>query len=98
MDEQPSKVYMVCTDDQTSVDVGKLLKRVSSAMSAIDSFHDRMCELDEDSPNLENQVSPLLERLTLTLMSIYPNPAQMQADIKSIGDFTVRKIEINGQK
>jgi hypothetical protein len=56
-------------------------------LSAVDSFSDKMTELDEDGPNLTAQVGPLLERLTLTLMQLYPNARQMAADVKSIGDF-----------
>lgn len=90
--ENSGKIFMICTDEQTGRDAGELLKRVAAAMSAIDSFSDKMCELDEDAPDLDAKVGPLIERLTLTLMSIYPNANQMRADIKSIGDFTVRKI------
>jgi hypothetical protein len=90
--EKPIKVLMVCETEADGADVSAMLKRISSALSAVDSFSDKMTELDEDAPNLTEQVAPMLERLTLTLMSIYPDARQMAADVKAIGDFTVRTI------
>lgn len=84
----------MCPDEETRKDVGDMLKRVASALAAVDTFTDKMVELDEDAPDLSNKVGSLLERLTLTLMELYPNPRQFRADIESIGDFSVRTIEL----
>lgn len=87
---EPIKAFMVCENEDDGREVAAMLKRVAAALSAVDSFSDKMCELDEDSPELTSHVAPLLERLTLTLMSLYPNSEQFAEDIKAIGDFTVR--------
>lgn len=84
---------MICTDDELAKDVGDVLRRVSSTMSAFDAFSDGLDKVDEDGPNFAAEFAPVLERFLLTVTAIYPNgPGQMQADIKSIGDFTVRTI------
>jgi hypothetical protein len=84
------KIFMVCQDEETRKDAADMLKRVSSIMAAVETFVDKLTELDEDAPGAEELAWPMLNRLMLTLMNIYPNgPQQMQVDIKSIGDFTV---------
>ena len=88
-----TQVLMVVRTDKDSAEVSAMFKRVSSAMSAIMTFSDKMAELDEDGPNLTAEVGPLLARLTLTLMSIYPNSRQMDVDIESIGDFSTKTID-----
>lgn len=88
------RVFMICGDDETAKNVGDCLKRVASTMSAMDTYFDKICELDEDAPDFEDKFAPVLSRLTMTMMAIYPNPKQIQGDIQSIGDFTVRKIEL----
>lgn len=92
MSDEQIKVYMVCTNEQDSKAVGEMLKRVSSALSAVDTFSDKMCEMDENAPDLADVAGPAIERLVLTLMGLYPDPRQMAADYKAIGDFTVRTI------
>lgn len=83
---------MICENEETRLDVADMLKRVSSSMSALEVFSDKMADLDEDDPNLTSKVAPMVERLSLTLIMLYPNgPSQMQADIKSIGDFSVKE-------
>lgn len=89
------KIFLVCTDDETSKDVGDRLKRISSALSAVDTLADFMAGLPDDREDeWANLSGPALERLWLTSIQLYPNPQQMQADIKFIGDFTTRTVEI----
>jgi hypothetical protein len=87
------RVAMVCETESEAADVRNMLTRIAAALSAVDTFHDKMSDLDEDAPDLTAQVAPLIERLTLTLMGIYPNPRQFDLDIKAIGDIAVRKLE-----
>lgn len=87
-----SRIYMVCEDDETAKEAAIMFQRVSAALSAVDTFADKMSDLDEDAPNLDDLAAPLITRLTLTLMQIYPNARQMSVDVKSIGDFTVRTV------
>ena len=93
-EEMKGRVFMVCGDDETAKDVGDCLKRVSAAMSAVDAFSDKCTEVDEDADDFEEVFAPILNRLILTLMALYPNPKQMAMDIKSLGDFTVRNIKL----
>lgn len=90
--EQPAKIYMVCTSEEVRADAAEMFKRVSAALSAVDTFSDKLTEIDEDGPDFEQEFAPVLNRLILTLMTIYPNSRQMAVDVKSIGDFTVRTI------
>lgn len=88
---ETKRVFMVCEDEGTRKDFADLLKRVSSVMSAVETFADKMADLDEDAANLTDLAAPTIERFWLTIVSVYPNgPRQMQSDIKSIGDFTIR--------
>lgn len=89
---EQDRIFMVCGSDGVAKDMGDMLKRVASALSAVDVFSDFMCKLDEDDPNLADTAAPAITRLTLTLMQLYPNARQFTEDIKSIGDFTVRSI------
>lgn len=88
------KVYMICSDDETAKDVGDCLKRVSAALSAVNSYVDACCELDEDADDFMDKIGPVQMRMTMTLISLYPNARQFDLDIQSIGNFTVRKIQI----
>lgn len=88
----PRTVFMVCGSDEVAKDVGDCLKRVSSTMSAFDAFTDALEGVDEDGPDFMEQLGPVLHRFMLTVTSVYPDARQMQADITSIGDFTVRTI------
>lgn len=88
----PDKIYMVCTSEDVRKDAAEMFKRVSAALAAVDTFSDKMTELDEDDPNIADAAAPLVIRLTMTLMQLYPNAKQMAVDVKSIGDFTVRTI------
>ncbi|MBX3288425.1 MAG: hypothetical protein KF855_03675 [Acidobacteria bacterium] len=83
------RVLMICKNEEASSDVSELLGRVSSSMAAIETFVDGMVQLDEDGPELADKAAPMLERLFLTLINIYPNAGQMTADIGSIGDIAV---------
>lgn len=87
------QVFLVCTDEDLFKEVGDMLKRVSAALSSVDSFFDGTCQLDEEAPDFEDKFGPILHRHILTLMELYPNPAQFTADINTIGDFTVRRID-----
>ena len=87
-----TRIMMVARTESDRSEAANLMKRVSSAMSVVLTFSDKMADLDEDDADLANQCAPLIERLMLTLMSIYPDQRQMMADIKSFGDFTVRTI------
>ena len=89
---EQKKILMVCYDDETQRDAGEMFKRVSAALSAVDTFCDASAKLDENAPNLTQQYAPLIERLVLSLMAIYPISEQLAIDAKSIGDFTVRKV------
>lgn len=90
--EKPDTVYMICRSDETGKLVGDCLKRVAATMSAFNSYIDAAVEIDEDAPDFFDKIGPPLERLTMTVVNLYPDPRQFEADIKSIGDFTIRKI------
>lgn len=92
--ETPARVFMVCENEEVGKDAGELFKRVAAALAAVNVYFDRACATDDDATELElcKELAPALERLTLTLMALYPNAGQFDADIKSIGDFTTRII------
>ncbi len=92
MNRQPRKVLMVCPDDETAQEVGDCLKRVSAALSAVNSYIDACCELNEEAADFMDKIAPVQMRMTMTFMELYPNARQFELDIQSIGDFTVRKI------
>lgn len=94
INNQEKRVFLVCTDEELAKDVGDCLKRVSAALSSVNAFVDASCDLDENSPDFEQKIGPVLHRLILTLIELYPNPKQFDADIKAIGDFTVRKVDL----
>ncbi len=83
------KVIIVCTDQEAEKEVGALLKRVSSALSTLNTFVEAMIKVDEDKPGAQEQAWPLFSRMMMTFIAIYPNADQFTEDIKSIGDFTV---------
>lgn len=90
MNIESKRVFMVCEDEPTRKDLADMLKRVSSTMAAVEIFMDKLTEMDEDVPGAEDLAWPLVHRMMLTLVSLYPTgPRQMQEDIKSIGDFSV---------
>lgn len=90
--EELARIYMICTSEEVQRESAAMLKRVSAALSAVDTFFDKLTELDEDNPDFVRELGPVLHRLTVTLMALYPNARQMAVDVKTIGDFTVRTI------
>lgn len=90
--EELARIYMICTSEEVRADAAEMLKRVSAALSAVDTFFGKLAELDEDGPDFVRELGPVLHRLTATLMALYPNARQMAADVKTIRDFTVRTI------
>ena len=90
-----NRVFMVCTNDETAKDVGDCLKRVAATLSAVDTYFDATCQLDEESADFEEKFTPVYLRFLTTLMVLYPDARQLLADAKTLGDFTTRKIEVD---
>lgn len=94
MNEQTNRrtIAVVTPDKNTEREVTDMFKRVSATMSAFFSFSKDMADLDIDADTLDviDAAETLHTRLFVTIMQIYPNPGQMEADIKTIGDFTIR--------
>ncbi len=85
---EPKRVMMVCRDQETAKDASDMFKHVAAALSAVEAYIDAACELDEDAADFHDKIGPLLMRLSMTLVALYPDYRQMSTDIKSIGDFS----------
>lgn len=77
-------VIIVTDKEETMHRVEAMFARMQEALTAMQSFVDGMSGLDEDAPDLEKRVGPLLETLTIKFIRQYETPQHLQADLDTL--------------
>lgn len=79
-----ANIRIAFPDDGLKKEFGDMMARTAQTMLAVKNFYAQVVELDEDAPNLTEDVAPFLEKLITDLILIYPNMNQFDADLKTL--------------
>jgi hypothetical protein len=82
--EPVESVRIAFPNDELKQAYSDMMARTAMMMQATKVFFDVCTELDDNAPDLTDQVAPHLEKFVVDLMLIYPNPEMFDVDLKTL--------------
>lgn len=82
--ESERAVLVVCPTQQINLEFSAFAARTANGLEIMQKFIDKSCELDEDAPDFEAKMSPIVSELVFNLIANYPNPNHLETDIETL--------------
>lgn len=89
-------VFVIADDEMSMRKCEAMYRRIEASLKALDTFTVHISNLDENDPQLAGKCANTMNALCRSVVTIYPTPSQLDADIESLKQMTVRRSQ-NGE-
>lgn len=88
-EDSDRQIVVVCPSTEVNNDFAAFASRTKKALQIMQRFIDAGCELDENAPDFEKKIYPLIAQLMFDFGTNYPTPNVLKTDIKTLSQVRI---------